>query len=188
MGLTFEMPLKGQVMVPREEDTVPTARARMHGGTIINVITGLIFFGLIGFGVYWVIKTTGQAGEQYMTGMVNTQKKATTISCQMNLRSIGQTLQTYAISNEAYPDSQQALVDFAGYGSKLFHCPDPNGGEYIYIPGHRADASAPSVLVYESKPVHNGKCNVLFSDGQIASLTPEELQQAMGGTPTRRRP
>ena len=175
-------------MVLRTQDAVPTARIHGHGGTIINVITGLIFFGLIGFGVYWVIKTTGQAGEQYMTGMVNTQKKATTISCQMNLRSIHQTLQTYAISNEAYPDSQQALVDFAGYGSKLFHCPDPNGGEYIYVPGHRPDASAPAVLVYESKAVHSGKCNVLLSDGQIASLTSEELQQALGSTPARRRP
>lgn len=188
IGMAFEMPLKGQFMVPRKEDAMPATRARRHGGTIINVITGLIFFGLIGFGVYWVIKTTGQAGEQYMTGMVNTKKQATTVSCQMNLRSIHQTLQTYAVTNEAYPDSQQALVDFAGYGSKLFHCPDPNGGEYIYVPGHRPDASAPSVLVYESKPVHNGKCNVLLSDGQIAALTPEELQQAMGATPARRRP
>ncbi len=167
---------------------MPATRARGHGGTIINVITVLILFGLVGFVVYWVIKTTGQAGEQYMTGMVNTQKKATTISCQMNLRSIHQTLQTYALSNEAYPDSQQALVDFAGYGSKLFHCPDPNGGQYIYVPGHRPDASAPTVLVYESKPVHNGKCNVLLSDGQIASLTPEELQQAIQATPARQRP
>ena len=165
-----------------------TARTRVHGGTIINAITILIIVGLVGFGVYWVIKAWGQAGEQYMTGVVNTQKKATTLSCQMNLRSIHQTLQTYAISNEAYPDSQQALVDFAGYGSKLFHCPDPNGGEYIYVPGHRPDASAPSVLVYESKPVHNGRCNVLFSDGQIASLTPEALQQVLGAAPARRRP
>ena len=80
----------------------------------------------------------------------------------MNLRSIAQTLQTYAVSNEAFPASQQELVDFAGYGSKLFHCPDPNGGEYIYIAGHRSDDSAPTVVVYESKPVHNGKCNVLL--------------------------
>jgi prepilin-type processing-associated H-X9-DG protein len=158
----------------------------VSGGTIINVITGIIFFGLIGFGVYWVIKQTGQAGDQYMTAMVNTKKNATTLTCQMNLRSIGQTLQTYAISNESFPASQQELVNFAGYGSKLFHCPDPNGGEYIYIPGHRSDASAPSVLVYEAKPVHGGKCNVLFSDGNIVSLTPEELKQATEAAPARR--
>jgi len=174
-------------MVLRTQDAVPTARIHGHGGTIINVITGLIIVSLVGFLVYWVIKQTGQAGQQYMTGMVNTQKKATTLTCQANLRAIHQTLQTYAISNEAYPDSQQALVDFAGYGSKLFHCPDPNGGEYIYIPGHRTDASALGILVYESKPAHNGKCNVLLSDGQIVPFTPEELQQAIGAAQSRRR-
>ena len=173
-------------MAPRKQNSASTWRSRVHGGTIINVITGIIFFGLIGFGVYWVIKQTGQAGDQYMTAMVNTKKSATTLACQMNLRSIGQTLQTYAITNESFPASQQELESFAGYGSKLFHCPDPNGGEYIYIPGHRSDASAPSVLVYESKPVHSGKCNVLFSDGNIVSLTPEELKQATEAAPARR--
>ncbi|MCX5646511.1 MAG: hypothetical protein NTZ17_17800 [Phycisphaerae bacterium] len=163
-----------------------TWRSRVLGGTIINVITGLIFFGLIGFGVYWVIKQTGQASDQYMTAMVNTKKKATTLACEMNLRSIYQTLQTYAISNESFPASQQELVTFAGYGSKLFHCPDPNGGEYIYLPGHRPDDAAPAVLVYESKPVHNGKCNAVFSDGQIVPLTPEELKQALEGPQARR--
>jgi prepilin-type processing-associated H-X9-DG protein len=181
------MPLKGQVMIAQRECSTPIPRTRVHGGTIINVITGLIFFGLIGFGVYWVIKTTGQAGEQYATAMVKTHDKAMTITCQMNLRSIHQTLQTYAISNEAFPASQEELVNFAGYGSKLFHCPDPNGSEYIYIPGQRSDESAPAILVYESKPVHNGKCNVLLSDGQIVPLTPEELKQAIEATQARRR-
>lgn len=157
----------------------------MLGGTIINVITGLIFLGLIGYGVYWIMKTTGDAGQQYATAMVNTKNKATTLACQMNLRSIAQTLQTYAISNEAFPASQQELVSFAGYGSKLFHCPDPNGGEYIYVAGQRSDDAASAVVVYESKPVHNGKCNVLFSDGQIVPLAPEELKQAVEATKAR---
>jgi hypothetical protein len=174
-------------MASRNRTSIRTRTARLRGGTIINVITGLIFFGLIGYGVYWVMKTTGQAGQQYATAMVNTHDKAMTLTCQMNLRSIHQTLQTYAISNESLPASQQELVSFAGYGSKLFHCPDPNGGEYVYVPGHRPDDAALSVLVYESKPVHHGKCNVLLSDGQIVSLTPEELQQAIEATQARRR-
>jgi prepilin-type processing-associated H-X9-DG protein len=174
-------------MASCKERSTPTWTHRVLGGTIINIITGLIFFGLIGYGVYWVTKQTGQATDQYMTAMVNTQKNAKSLTCQMNLRSIGQTLQTYAISNEAFPASQEELVSFAGYGSKLFHCPDPNGGEYIYVPGPRLDASTPVIVVYESKPVHNGKCNVLFSDGQIVALTPEELQQALGAAPARRK-
>lgn len=174
-------------MVPRKEVSIPTHRTRAQGGTIINVITIGILFGLIAYGVYWIMKTTGKAGQQYATAMINTHDKSLNIACQMNLRSIHQTLQTYAISNESFPADQQELVSFSGYGSKLFHCPDPNGGEYIYVPGARSDASAPAVLVYESKPVHNGKGNALFSDGQIVSLRPEELKQALDATQARRR-
>ncbi|MCU0916278.1 MAG: hypothetical protein MUC88_17210, partial [Planctomycetes bacterium] len=130
---------------------------------------------------------TGEAGTQYLTGMVNTQKQATTVACQMNLRSIAQTLQTYAISNEGLPTSRQELVDFAGYGSKLFRCPDPNGGEYIYVPGPSGETTASRILLYESKPVHNGRCNALLSDGQIATLAPEELQQMLTAAPAQRR-
>jgi len=181
-------------MVPgRQNATV--ARRRCGGGTLANLITGLVFFGLIGYGVFWVLRTTGEAGKQYATAMVNTHNQATALSCQMNLRAISQTLQTFALSNEAFPANQQELVSYAGYGSKLFHCPDPNGGEYIYVPGVRGDAqrrSAPraapdAVVVYENKPVHNGKCNVLFLDGRIALLTPEELQLALQATGARTR-
>jgi hypothetical protein len=184
---TFRVLLKGLTMASRKEHSAPTQRHCALGGTIINVITGLIFLGLIGYGVYWITKQTGQATNQYMTAMVKTQKDAKSLACQMNLRAIGQTLQTYAVSNETFPAGQQELVDYAGYGSKLFHCPDPNGGEYIYLAGHRSDDSTPAVVVYESKPVHNGKCNVLLSDGQIVALSPEELQQALEAAPARRR-
>jgi hypothetical protein len=177
--MAFATPLKGHTMNPRKAGSAPDPRTRARGGTVIDVIAVLVILGLIAYGVYWVMKTTGKAGQQYATAMINTHEKAMTLTCQMNLQSIHQTLLTYAVSNESFPGSQQELVSFAGYGSKLFHCPDPNGSEYTYIPGHRPDTSAPAVLVYESKPVHNGKCNALLSDGQIVLLSPEELQQAL---------
>ena len=121
----FTTPLKGPAMVRRKGNSMLPPRARLLGGTIINVVTGLVLLGLIGYGVYWIMKTMGEGGQQYATAMVNTHNQASSLSCQMNLRSIAQTLQTYAISNEAYPSSQQELVDFAGYGSKLFHGPTP---------------------------------------------------------------
>ncbi len=161
-------------------------RTYRQGGTIINVITAVVFFGLLALGILWIIKTTGEAGQQYTTAMINTQDKAAGLSCQMNLRSIGQNLQMYAISHEGFPASQQELMSFSG-NSRLFRCPDPNGGEYIYIPGQRADASPGNVLVYESEPVHNGRCNVLFLGGQTAALTPDELNQALEATLARRR-
>lgn len=157
-----------------------------RGGTIINIITAVIFFGLIALGIMWIMKTTGEAGQQYTTAMVRTQDKATAVSCQMNLRSIGQNLQMYAISNEGFPASQQELVDFCG-DTRLFRCPDPNGADYIYIPGQRGDMPGTNVLVYEPKPAHNGKCNVLLLNGQTATLTPEELMQALEMMRTQRR-
>ncbi|MGE5297212.1 MAG: hypothetical protein ACM3VT_20500 [Solirubrobacterales bacterium] len=160
-------------------------RARPSGGTIINILTGLIFFGLLGAGVYWVMKTAGEAGQQYSTALVDTHHKSLVLSCQMNLRSIGQSLQTYAISSEEFPDSQQDLVDYCG-SSKLFRCPDPCGVDYVYIPGARADMPPTTVLVYEPKPVHDGKCNVLFLGGQTALLTPDELKLVVDATTARR--
>ena len=132
-----------------------------RGGTIINIITAVVFFGLIALGIMWIMKTAGEAGQQYTTAMVQTQDKAAAVSCQMNLRTIGQNLQMYAISNEGFPANQQELMNFCG-NTRLFRCPDPNGAEYIYIPGQRGDMPDTNVLVYEPKPVHNGRCNVLF--------------------------
>jgi len=159
---------------------------RPRGGTIINILTGVVFFGLLAFGILWIIKTAGEAGQQYTGAMIDTRDKATAVTCQMNLRTIGQNLQMYAMSNEGFPGSQQELVSFCG-SSRLFRCPDPNGGEFIYVPGQGGDMPASNVLVYESKPIHNGRCNVLFLNGQMAPLTPEELKQALAATLARRR-
>ena len=161
--------------------------ARRCSGRIIDVLAIAIFLGLVGAGVWWVIKAWGQATQEYTTGMINAQKMATDVACMENLSAIAKTLQTYAISNESFPSSQQELMDYAGYGSRLFRCPDPNGSAYTYIPGVRGDEPPTTVLVYESKPVHKGKCNVLFLGGQIEALTPEQFKQAIEATQARLR-
>jgi len=138
----------------------PVTRKRTRGGTIINTITAIIFFGLI---------------------VIETSNRTATIACQANFRAIGQNLQMYAISNGSFPDSQQELMDWSG-NSRLFRCPDPNGGDYVYIPGLRQDMPASNVLLYEPNAVHSGRCNALFLGGQIELLTPEQLQQAIAAT------
>jgi hypothetical protein len=153
---------------------------RNYGGRAIDVITIAIVLGLIGMGVWWVIKTTGKAGQQYTEAMVNTSHKAMNIRCQSNMDAIYKNLNIYAISNEHFPESQQELTEFGD--TKLFHCPDPNGSQYVYIPGQSGDMSPSNVLVYETKPVHDGRCNVLFLSGQIEGLTPEQLKLAVEAT------
>jgi len=160
---------------------LPARRADSHGGTIINIITAIVFFGLIALGVLWVIKNVGQAGQQYTEGMIKTQNKAITVKCQMNLRAIGQNIQIYAISNDSFPPSLEALIEFSG-STQLFQCPDPEGGKYVYIPGQNSSMPPTNILVYEPNPVHDGRCNVLRLDLQIELLNPEQVQQAVAQT------
>ena len=159
----------------------PGHGVRACSGRIIDVLAIAIFLGLVGMGVWWVIKAWGQAGQQYSTAMIDTSKKATAVVCQTNLRTISQNLQIFGITNEHFPQTQQELIDFGG-SARLFRCPDPNGSEYVYIPGQGGDMPATNVIVYEPKPVHQGRCNVLFFGGQIEALTPEELKQAIAAT------
>jgi hypothetical protein len=155
--------------------------ADLRGGTIINTLFALIFLGLIGLGIWWIIKSFGQAGEQYTQTMIDTKYTAETVKCQTNLRTIAQNIQIYALSNEGFPPSLQALIEWSG-STQLFKCPSPDAGEYVYVPGQRSGMSPANVLLYESGPVHDGRCSVLRLDGQIELLTPEELQQALAQT------
>jgi prepilin-type processing-associated H-X9-DG protein len=177
---------KERAMRASAHDRAKSAGQRATGGAVINILTAIIFFGLLAAGVAWIMKTAGDAGKQYGTAMVDTQHKSMNLACQMNLRSIAQSLQTYTIGNESFPESQQELVSYCG-GSRVCRCPDPCGVDYVYIPGATGDMDPTTVLVYEPKPVHDGKCNVLFLGGQIASLTPEELKPALDATLARRR-
>ena len=160
---------------------IPARRADSHGGTIINVITAIIFFGLIAFFVFWVIKNMGQAGEQYTDAMIKTKYSAETVKCQINLRTIGQNIQFYAISNGGFPPSLEELIEFSG-STQIFQCPSPKGGKYIYIPGQNNSMPPTNILLYEVLPVHDGRCGVLRLNLQIELLSPEELQQAVGQT------
>jgi hypothetical protein len=151
-------------------------RSNFRKGRAIDVIfIALVLFGL-GYGVYWIIKAGGQATEEYGTGMVNTQNKSMTLACQMNMRSVWQTLQVAAASDWKYPESMADLKRQSG-DSRIFHCPDPNGSDYVYLPPKRMDSGTPTIILYEPTPTHNGKCNILLSTGELTQMPLEELRQ-----------
>jgi hypothetical protein len=156
-------------------------REDLRGGTLVNIVAALIFFGLLGLGLWWVIKSIGEAGKQYSEVLIDTKYSAITVKCQTNLRAIWQNLQTYAISNESFPPSSQALVEWSG-NTRLFQCPAGDGQKYVYIPGQRPNMSGENVLVYEPKAVHDGRCSVLQLSGQIELLAPEQVQAAVART------
>jgi hypothetical protein len=156
-------------------------RGDLRGGTIVNIITAVIFFGLLALGIWWVIKSLGEAGQQYTETLIETRYAAETVKCQSNLRAIWQNVQMYAVTNGTFPPSIEALKEFSG-DSRLFRCPLPDGPEYVYIRGQNGDMSAENVLLYEPKAVHDGKCSVLRLGGRLELLSPEELQAAVATT------
>ena len=160
---------------------IMTNLKREHGGTIVNIITALVFFGLLGYGIIWLIKGFGEAGEQYTDTMVQAKYNTISVECQMNLQNIGKNLYMYAATNGTYPESLEELMRFSG-NTQLFKCPSLEGEQYKYIPGHGANSPDSNVVLYETKAVHNGRAGVLRLGGQVELLTPEELQQAINHT------
>jgi hypothetical protein len=155
-----------------------------HGGTIINIIVALIFFGLLAGGILWLIKGFGDVGQEYGETMIETRYTAETVKCQTNLRTISQNIQMYAISKNEFPPSMEVLKQWSG-NTQLFRCPASDGEGYVYIPGQNTSMSPLNILIYESKPVHDGRCSVLRLGGKIELLTPEELQHAVTQTVAR---
>ncbi len=149
---------------------------------MVNLLSAAVFFGLLALAVLWIIKTAGQAGQQYSDAMIQTSHRASVIKCQSNLRTIYQSIQMYAISNDELPSSQESLKEYCGYGSRLFRCDEPNAPEYVYIAGQNMSMPPTNVLLYEPVPVHDGQCSVLFLGGQIALLRPEEVKLAVEAT------
>ena len=89
-------------------------QASLGGGTVVNVITALIFFGLLGLGIWWVIKSLADAGQQYTETLIETRYTAETVKCQSNLRAIWQNVQMYAVTNGTFPPSIEALKEWSG--------------------------------------------------------------------------
>ena len=152
-----------------------TLRKTHQGGSTTDIVFAILVVGLLSWGLWWIIKTVGQSGQQYSKALIKTSDSAVTMKCQMNMRAIWQNLQIHAISEGQYPDSAQGFRRVCG-DLRLMHCPDPNGGDYVYIPPRSVDDSTPRVLVCEPNAVHDQQCNVLLSNGEIGQLSPAQLK------------
>ena len=156
-------------------------RGSVDIGKLIGIVISLVVLGLFGFAIWWVVKSVGDAGNQYTEVMVDTRRKAIAIQCQTNLRTLWQNLRMYSIEKESFPPSLETLAEW-GADPRQFRCPASEEQQYIYIPGQSENMPGQNVLVYELKPVHDGRCNLLRVDGQMELLTPEQVQAAVAET------
>ena len=168
------------------QKSISAQRGSVDVGKLIGIVVSLIVIGLLGFGVWKIIKSMEEAGSQDTGAMVNTTRKAVALQCQMNLNTIWQNLRMYSIEKVGFPPSLKTLADW-GDGSKLLRCSAPDGGQYLYIPGQNGNMPGQNVLVYELKAAHEGRCNLLRVNGQVDLLTPEQVQAEVTKTYTRLR-
>lgn len=156
-------------------------RASRPGDTIVNVIAAVIVIGLLILAISWVVKQWGRATEEYTGAIIKTKQNAESVTCGMNMRTIGQNIQMYVLTNEELPPSMEELRQFSG-ASKLFRCPDREGAEYVYVPGQTNEMSGTNILVYEPNAVHNGQGHVLLLNGAVLLIGPEQLDTALKRT------
>ncbi|MGA2265337.1 MAG: hypothetical protein ABSH10_02780 [Phycisphaerae bacterium] len=157
-------------------------------GKVITVIVVAGIFVALMTGAYFVIKMFTQTGEQYGQALIHARQTSYDTGCKLQMTNINTTLRTAAESaNGKFPPS---MTEF--YSINEFHCPDPNGPAYQYIPGQDESMPAGNVLVYEATAAHEGKCTVLRLSGRVEFLTPEQVQAAVEQTrrviAARRRP
>jgi hypothetical protein len=147
-------------------------------GKLINIIVVAGLFAALVTGAYFVIKMFTQTGEQYGQALIHAHEVSADAACALQMTNVHTTLQTAAEGADGkFPPS---MTEF--YSPSQFHCPDPNGPAYQYIPGQNWSMPPTNVLVYEATPAHEGKCTVLRLNGRVELLTPQQVQAAVEQT------
>jgi prepilin-type processing-associated H-X9-DG protein len=113
----------------------------------------------------------------------DTAKRTVSLS---NLRQIGIAGIMYASDHKGnYPESLQDLVKEKYLPEPVLKSPlntRPDVPSYIYIAGHKADSKPNYVLAYENPEYLSEGTNVLYVDGHVQWMKPEEFKAALAET------
>ncbi|MCD6405973.1 MAG: hypothetical protein J7M19_09115 [Planctomycetes bacterium] len=111
-------------------------------------------------------------------------------ACGRNLRELAASVKRYAEFHDGkVPEKLDKKTDYR-FAPLVTRCPahpSPKGPSYATVAGLDIssvpqDARASVVLVYENGPAHREKPGVVFLDGTLKRLTPDELRQAVEST------
>jgi hypothetical protein len=180
---TQEVPQQSQpgaAGAPGDEDAQAIRRRRIKMG----VLGGLL--ALVLAGVAWQVlrprpPEPAPQGSSYIGALIGAKNMAERVGCQSNLRSVSTMLKTYAAQYEGrFPPTAEAFARAVGAP----RCPAKRDGQpYGYVPGLTERSPPGQVLVHERNTPHDGLGHALLVDGTIASLTWEQLRQAVPDMP-----
>jgi prepilin-type processing-associated H-X9-DG protein len=136
--------------------------------------------------------TSGVAGGAMAMGILmpsltKTRQVAQRVVSGSHLASIGKVFIIYANdNNDVYPPDLKTLVEKADLSPKCLESSrkpkDFTGPSFTYIPGQNSMMDAGNVLVYENPEFCRDGVNVLFNDGHVEFMKPEEFKKAFEET------
>jgi prepilin-type processing-associated H-X9-DG protein len=111
--------------------------------------------------------------------------------CTNNIRQLGIGALLYAYDhNGAFPSTFEEMATYYNNDQSLLQCPavqeHETPSDYELVPGLTLESGSDKVLIHEKKPNHEGKLNVVFTDGRVEGVTPEDLDKLLtmpGSTP-----
>ena len=120
-------------------------------------------------------KTPSPGG--YLDAVFGAKRRAELALGMNRLRVLSTALMQYALRHDGkFPASLEDLKQ-----PELLRSPGAAAEPYKYVPGQTSDLHA-NVLVYEARPLRDGKVLILRVNGSIEGLTPEHLRQELART------
>lgn len=152
-------------------------------GLMLGVLVAVVVAIAWAIHAYKPPKNGGGGGlPNYLDGVFGAKHMAESVSSMHNIGLIRDGLEKYRSAHGEYPPYLKDLVDNAMVPAGALYAPDRESQAYKYIRGQNPKMRGDNILVYEEKPIHRDKCNVLRLNGQIETLTPEQLKEAVEQT------
>ncbi|MDY6913739.1 MAG: hypothetical protein SVT52_04700 [Planctomycetota bacterium] len=118
--------------------------------------------------------------KSYVKTVVKSKDTAAVAVESINLAGIYRALRQYAAVNDGkFPASTDELIRETGLPRKLF---SPDGPGLSYIPAQNEKMPGSNVLLHETEPGPDDKCQLLRLDGRIELLSPQEVRAEVDRT------
>jgi len=127
-------------------------------------------------------KKKGKKSRGYIGAVIHALTVAEIRIAKTNLTTLGRELEAYAIEDDKFPPSLEALVESRGVSKSLIMSLGKKPHPLSYIPGQTPASPADNVLVYDDKPIYDKDCLLLRVSGQVELISPEALAEAVEQT------
>jgi len=154
--------------------------SRARGAALLLVLLLAVAIGLI---VYFA--RTGKDGKSYVEQTIETKKRAKRVVTAVDLSSIYKSMLVVASMNDGkFPQTPEELVRQADIPSGYVWIPSRPFEDHLmtYVGGQDQTMPQSNILMYQSVVGDDGRSLVLYLDGRIERLTPQQVRAGLDRT------